>query len=130
MAAPARLSLSVVLGRPRAPSHGPETAQPGRQNESPPLSVRAAMVRPPSRATLWGGALGAKTGLLVYADSDVPGLMRRVGAADLDRTVAMMRRLYSGWEIEECEGSTLWDGVYPPEGDGVRGQLAWRGRYR
>ncbi|MFE0352901.1 DUF6928 family protein [Streptomyces nigra] len=60
--------------------------------------------------------MGAKTGLLVYADSDVPGLLRRVGAADLDRTVAMMRRLYSGWEIEECEGSTLWDGVYPPKG--------------
>ncbi|MEU9924123.1 hypothetical protein AB0H51_23005 [Streptomyces griseoluteus] len=60
--------------------------------------------------------MGAKTGLLVYADSDVPGLLRRVGAADLDRTVTMMRRLYSGWEIEECEGSTLWDGVYPPKG--------------
>ncbi|MGW1134508.1 DUF6928 family protein [Streptomyces griseoluteus] len=60
--------------------------------------------------------MGAKTGLLVYADSDVPGLLRRVGAADLGRTVTMMRRLYSGWEIEECEGSTFWDGVYPPKG--------------
>ncbi|MFB8756609.1 DUF6928 family protein [Streptomyces nigra] len=60
--------------------------------------------------------MGAKTGLLVYADSDVPGLLRRVGAADPDRTVTMMRRLYPGWEIEECEGSTLWDGVYPPKG--------------
>ncbi len=28
----------------------------------------------------------------------------------------MMRRLYPGWEIEECGGSTLWDGVYPPIG--------------
>ncbi|MGW2237265.1 DUF6928 family protein [Streptomyces sp. NPDC001759] len=60
--------------------------------------------------------MGAKTGLLVYADGDVPGVLRRVGAADLDRTVAMMRRLYPGWEINECEGSTLWDGVYPPKG--------------
>ncbi|CAM5428699.1 MULTISPECIES: DUF6928 family protein [Streptomyces] len=60
--------------------------------------------------------MGAKTGLLVYADSDVPGALRRVGTADLDRTITMMRRLYSGWEIEECEGSTLWDGVYPPKG--------------
>ncbi|MEV7201895.1 DUF6928 family protein [Streptomyces griseoluteus] len=60
--------------------------------------------------------MGAKTGLLVYADSDVPGLLRRVGAADLGRTVTMMRRLYSGWEIEESEGSTFWDGVYPPQG--------------
>jgi hypothetical protein len=63
-----------------------------------------------------GGALGAKTGLLVYADGDIPGLLRRVGPADRDRTAAMMRRLYPGWQIEECEGSTLWDGVYPPKG--------------
>jgi hypothetical protein len=60
--------------------------------------------------------LGAKTGLLVYADGDVPGLLRRVGAADLDRTVTMMRRLYPGREIEQCEGTNLWNGVYPPEG--------------
>ncbi|WP_046726960.1 DUF6928 family protein [Streptomyces humi] len=60
--------------------------------------------------------MGAKTGLLMYADGDIPGLLRRVGSADRDRTAAMMRRLYLGWEIEECEGSTLWDGVYPPKG--------------
>ncbi|MFF9395684.1 DUF6928 family protein [Streptomyces griseoluteus] len=51
--------------------------------------------------------MGAETGLLVYADGDVPGALRRAGAADLDRTVTMMRRLYPGWRIEECEGSTL-----------------------
>ncbi|CAM5617327.1 hypothetical protein SVIOM342S_03951 [Streptomyces violaceorubidus] len=60
--------------------------------------------------------MGAKTGLLVYADGDVPGLLRRVGTADLDRTVTMMRRLYPGREIEQCEGTNLWDGVYPPKG--------------
>ncbi|MBD0844331.1 DUF6928 family protein [Streptomyces sp. TRM68416] len=60
--------------------------------------------------------MGAKTGLLVYADGDVPGLLRQVGAADLERTAAMMRRLYPGCEIEECEGSNLWDGVYPSKG--------------
>ncbi|MEU3983837.1 hypothetical protein AB0F77_27795 [Streptomyces sp. NPDC026672] len=60
--------------------------------------------------------MGAKTGLLVYADGGIPGLLRRVGPADRDRTAAMMRRLYPGWEIKECEGSTLWDGVYPPKG--------------
>ncbi|MEU2181947.1 DUF6928 family protein [Streptomyces thermolilacinus] len=60
--------------------------------------------------------MGAKTGLLVYADGNVPGLLRRVGAADLDRTVTMMRRLYPGREIEQCGGTNLWDGVYPPEG--------------
>ncbi|MFF0445055.1 DUF6928 family protein [Streptomyces sp. NPDC004609] len=60
--------------------------------------------------------MGAKTGLLVYADGDVPGLLRQVGTADLDQTIAMMRRLYPGWEIEECEGSALSDGVYPRTG--------------
>ncbi|MET9875647.1 hypothetical protein ABZZ36_13635 [Actinacidiphila glaucinigra] len=60
--------------------------------------------------------MGAKTGLLVYADGDAPELLRQVGPADLDRTAAMMRRLYPGREIEECEGSTLSDGVYPPSG--------------
>lgn len=60
--------------------------------------------------------MGAKTGLLVYSDGDAPGLLRQVDAADLDRTTAMMRRLYPGWEIEECGGSDLWDGVYPPKG--------------
>ncbi|WP_437004651.1 DUF6928 family protein [Streptomyces sp. enrichment culture] len=60
--------------------------------------------------------MGAKTGLLVYADGDAPEALRGVGAAGLDRTVAMMRRLHPGRRIEECEGSTLWDGVYPPKG--------------
>ncbi|MBC9719357.1 hypothetical protein H9Y04_43295 [Streptomyces sp. TRM66268-LWL] len=60
--------------------------------------------------------MGAKTGLLVYADGNAPGLLRQVNAADLDRTVAMMRRLYPGWEIEQSEGSNLCDGVYPPNG--------------
>ncbi|WP_326576853.1 hypothetical protein OIE69_29015 [Actinacidiphila glaucinigra] len=60
--------------------------------------------------------MGAKTGLLVYADGDAPGLLRQVGAADLDRTTSTMRQLYPGWEIEECEGSTLSDGTYPPNG--------------
>ena len=60
--------------------------------------------------------MGAKTGLLVYADGEVPGLLRQVGAADLARTSAMMRRLYPGCEIEPCGGTELWDGVYPPKG--------------
>src|SRR5262249_12934786 len=50
------------------------------------------------------------------SEGDLPGFLRRVGAADLDRTATTMRRLYPGWEIEECEGSTLGDGVYPPKG--------------
>ncbi|MFD5658088.1 DUF6928 family protein [Streptomyces hirsutus] len=66
----------------------------------------------------------------MYADGDVPGLLRRVGATDLDRTTAMMRRLHPGREIEQCEGSNLGDGVHPSEGDGVRSRPAGRGGHR
>ncbi|MER5476031.1 hypothetical protein ABT026_03430 [Streptomyces sp. NPDC002734] len=72
--------------------------------------------------------MGAKTGVLVYADGDVPPLLRQVGAADPARTTAMMRRLYPGWEIEECqadEGACLSTGVYPPEGTAYA--AAWPG---
>lgn len=47
--------------------------------------------------------MGAKTGLLVYADGEVPGLLRQVGAADPARTSDMMRRLCPGGEFEPCE---------------------------
>ncbi|HET6356247.1 DUF6928 family protein [Streptomyces sp.] len=69
--------------------------------------------------------MGAKTGLLVYADGDVPDLLRQVDAADLERTFAMMRRLYPDWEIAEAAGSDLWDGVYPP--DGTAYAASWSG---
>ncbi|MEU6287192.1 hypothetical protein [Streptomyces sp. NPDC046988] len=60
--------------------------------------------------------MGAKTGLLVCADGDAAGMMRQVGAADLERTTTMLRRLYPGCEIDGCEGLNLSDGVYPPKG--------------
>lgn len=64
--------------------------------------------------------MGAKTGFLVFADGDVPGLMREAGPADSARTAGMMRLLYPGWEIAQTEGSTLWDGVYPRRGRRTR----------
>ncbi|MFD8740830.1 DUF6928 family protein [Streptomyces sp. NPDC059618] len=66
----------------------------------------------------------------MYADGDIPELLRRAGAADRDRTATMMRRLYPGRGIEECEGSVLSDGVYPPGRDGVCGLLAGCGGRR
>ncbi|MFF2385131.1 DUF6928 family protein [Streptomyces sp. NPDC058108] len=59
--------------------------------------------------------MGAKTGLLIYADGEVPGLLRQVEAADLSRTSEMMRRLYPGCEINQVPGSSLDGGVYPPK---------------
>ncbi|WP_405973162.1 hypothetical protein OG496_30275 [Streptomyces sp. NBC_00988] len=60
--------------------------------------------------------MGAKTGLLVYADGEVPDLLRQAGTADLARTSAMMQRLYPACDIEPHAGTELWDGVYPPKG--------------
>jgi hypothetical protein len=69
--------------------------------------------------------LGAKTGLLVYADGHVPDLLREVGEAALEQTSAMMRRLYPGWEFEPCEGSALYEGTYPL--DGTAYAASWPG---
>ncbi|MFI8458053.1 DUF6928 family protein [Kitasatospora sp. NPDC085464] len=60
--------------------------------------------------------MGAKTGLLVYADGEAPGLLKRVGAPDRERTAAMMRRLYPGWAIDVAAPSNLGRGVHPPNG--------------
>ncbi|MFP8941448.1 DUF6928 family protein [Streptomyces fenghuangensis] len=60
--------------------------------------------------------MGARTGLLVYADGDVPDLLRQAGTTDPARTSALLRRLYPDREIEEGTGSNLRDGVYPPDG--------------
>lgn len=69
--------------------------------------------------------MGAKTGLLVYADGAAPGLLKRVGRPDRERTAEMMRRLYPGWEVDAAAGSDLWDAVYPPKGRAYEG--SWPG---
>ena len=69
--------------------------------------------------------MGAKTGLLVFADGDAPELLKRVGEADFARTEALVRRLHPDQEIQQCEGSCFWDGVYPPEGTVYAG--SWPG---
>lgn len=74
--------------------------------------------------------MGARTGLLVYADGQVPELLRQVhGTADPERTLAVMRRLYPGWEPGEgagaAAGTPLWEGVYPPKGTVCAG--SWPG---
>ncbi|MBD2898305.1 hypothetical protein amrb99_72720 [Actinomadura sp. RB99] len=60
--------------------------------------------------------MGAKTGLLVYADGDVGGILRAAPAPDRDATAALLDRLYPGWSVQEDKPSTLGDGCYPPYG--------------
>ncbi|MFJ8042430.1 DUF6928 family protein [Kitasatospora sp. NPDC096147] len=60
--------------------------------------------------------MGAKTALVVYADGDVPELLKAVGAPDPERTAELVRRLYPGQVVEEAGESTLWVEARPPEG--------------
>lgn len=69
--------------------------------------------------------MGAKTGLLVYADGEVSGLLKQVGVADVKQTTAMMRRLYPSWSVEAAAGSNLWEAVYPLDGQAYAG--SWPG---
>ncbi|CAL9469985.1 hypothetical protein SUDANB121_02829 [Nocardiopsis dassonvillei] len=71
--------------------------------------------------------MGAKAGLLVYADGDTAELLRRVppGAADRERTDALVRRLYPGAAIGPYGEVALGEGAYPPGGTVHAG--AWPG---
>lgn len=69
--------------------------------------------------------MGAKTGLLMYADGDIPGLLRHAEAPGPDRTSALVRRSYPDAAIERWQSSTLYNGVYPPPGRAYAG--SWPG---
>lgn len=71
--------------------------------------------------------MGAKTGLLVYADGDAAELLRGVpaGTPDRDPTDALVRRLYPGAAVEPAGRTALGEGVYPPPGIVCAG--AWPG---
>ncbi|MET7505834.1 DUF6928 family protein [Streptomyces albidoflavus] len=69
--------------------------------------------------------MGAKTALLMYADGDIPVLLRHAGPPDPDRTSAMVRQSYPDAEIEPCQGSSLYSGVHPPPGRAYAG--SWPG---
>ncbi|MGW5351741.1 DUF6928 family protein [Streptomyces sp. NPDC004031] len=71
--------------------------------------------------------MGAKTGLLGYADGAVPDALRQVAAAgepDRERTYALMRRLYPGWVLTPAPDGTL-DDTYPANGTAFAG--SWPG---
>lgn len=59
--------------------------------------------------------MGAKTGLLAFADGDVPTALRRGGTPDARRTAELVRRAHPGFEVSATDGNTLSDGSYPPD---------------
>jgi hypothetical protein len=60
--------------------------------------------------------MGAKTGLLVYADGDIREALRAVARPDSEQTASLIEHLYPGWTVQEDEPSSLGDGSYPPYG--------------
>ena len=67
--------------------------------------------------------MGAKTALLVYMDAGVSGTPRMTGTADSERTRALVRRLYPGWEVAGTSGCELGDATYPVEGTAYIGSF-------
>lgn len=63
-----------------------------------------------------GAAIGARTGVLMYGDGDIAELLRGATPPVAAEAVALHERLNPGWTIEEAEGSSLDDGIYPPFG--------------
>ncbi|MGO4462392.1 hypothetical protein AB4039_34655 [Streptomyces sp. M-16] len=60
--------------------------------------------------------MGAKTGLLVYGDGDIPAALRQVTLAGIAETTELVGRLYPGWDTEAAEGEILTEGTYPAPG--------------
>ncbi|MDL4773636.1 MULTISPECIES: DUF6928 family protein [Thermomonosporaceae] len=60
--------------------------------------------------------MGAKTGLLVYADRDIKEALRAASVADPEQTAVLIEDLYPGWAVREAEPSSLGDGCYPRYG--------------
>ncbi|WP_308364267.1 hypothetical protein [Streptomyces sp. ISL-86] len=60
--------------------------------------------------------MGAKTGLLAYADGDIPAALRQGSEAGIAETTDLVGRLYPGWGMEAAEGEILDEGTYPADG--------------
>jgi hypothetical protein len=62
-----------------------------------------------------GIAMGAKTGVLVFADTDVPTALRAATCPpDREQVAALVRRVHPGHVVEHVDDSELGDVVYPP----------------
>ncbi|WP_067484078.1 DUF6928 family protein [Actinomadura hibisca] len=60
--------------------------------------------------------MGAKTGLLIYADGEISQALRAASAPGPAQAAALVERLYPGRVVREGEPSSLGDGCYPSPG--------------
>ncbi|GAA3702694.1 hypothetical protein GCM10022224_080620 [Nonomuraea antimicrobica] len=60
--------------------------------------------------------MGAKTGLLGYADGEIVDALRHASEPSAEETTTMVRCLHPGWHVEPADDSSLGDGTYPPDG--------------
>ncbi|MEO3787215.1 hypothetical protein ABGB12_28145 [Actinocorallia sp. B10E7] len=59
--------------------------------------------------------MGAKTGLIAYSDVDLVERLRAAPSADPVKTEDLVELVHPGWPRSPAEGSTLFEGTYPPE---------------
>lgn len=93
----------------------------------PALSVATASVHPRMEFESGRVLVGAKTGVLAYADGDIPAALRQVTAAGIVETTDLVERLYPGWSMESAEGEIL-GGHLPRRRTRLRRELPRRGR--
>ncbi|GAA2999967.1 hypothetical protein GCM10017559_21060 [Streptosporangium longisporum] len=60
--------------------------------------------------------MGAKTGLLAYAEGEIAQALRRASEPSTEETVTMIGRLYPGHHVERTDDSSLGEEIHPPEG--------------
>jgi hypothetical protein len=60
--------------------------------------------------------MGAKTGVLVFADAEVPAALRAATVLpDRERVEALVHRVHPGYDVEYVDNMELFDAVYPPD---------------
>lgn len=59
--------------------------------------------------------MGAKTGLLVFADRDIQSALRAASMPDIEATAALVQRVHPGYTVDYHSLGDLGDDVYPPD---------------
>jgi hypothetical protein len=58
--------------------------------------------------------VGERTGILAFGD-DIPARLRSRPVADIDRTMAFVKMIHPGYDVEPIGGNALRYATYPPE---------------
>jgi hypothetical protein len=59
--------------------------------------------------------MGAKTGLLAFADGEVAAALRHAAGADPGETAALINQVHPGYLVQRIDDGVLGDDTYPPD---------------